>query len=92
MKPRQADKHLAKEAERQAMEQARKKASYDREHAIEETERIGEAKRAEKRLAEEPEQLAKEQARKEAWLARERAIEEAQKARKTKESKKLEGK
>ncbi|MFC2024469.1 hypothetical protein ACFLTJ_02695 [Chloroflexota bacterium] len=53
MKPQQADKHLAKEAERQAKEQARKKASYDREQVMQETQRVEEAKRAEKRLAEE---------------------------------------
>jgi hypothetical protein len=36
MKPRQTDKRLVKEPERLAKEQARKKASFDREQAIEE--------------------------------------------------------
>lgn len=85
MNPQQTDKHSAKEAERQAKEQVRRKASYDKEQVIEETHRLDKAKRDEKRLAEEPEQLAKEQARKEAWLTRERANEEAQKARKARE-------
>jgi hypothetical protein len=76
MKPGRADKHLIKEAERQAKEQV-----------IEEAQRVDEAKRAEKRLAEEPEQLAKEQARKKALFAKEQAIVEAQEARKLKAKK-----
>ena len=87
MKPRQTDKRLVKEAERLAKEQARKKASFDREQVIEEAQRVDEVKRSEKRLAEESERLAREQARKKAFLAKEQAIVEAQEARKLKDKK-----
>ena len=87
VKPGRADKRLTKKAEQLAKEQARKKASFDREQVIEEAQRVDEAKRAEKRLAEEPGQLAREQARKKAFLAKEQAIVEAQEARKLKDKK-----
>ena len=38
MKPRRVDKRSVKEPERLAKEQARKRASFDRERVIEETE------------------------------------------------------
>jgi hypothetical protein len=69
--------------------QSRKEAGLTREKAIEEAQRVAEAKRAENRAAEEAEQLARERARKEAWLAKEKAIEEERKARKARESEKL---
>ncbi|MFC2024244.1 hypothetical protein ACFLTJ_01515, partial [Chloroflexota bacterium] len=84
--------HLAEEPAQLAKEQARNKASHDREQVIEDTQRVDKAKRAEKHLAEEPAQLAKEQARNKAYLAQEKATAEAQVARKARESKKLEGK
>ena len=84
MKPGRADKQSVKEPERLAKEQARKKASFDMEQVIEETERVDKAKRAEKSAAAEPERLAKEQARKKAFLAKEQAIAEAEEARKLK--------
>ena len=87
MKPGRADKRLTKKAEQLAKEQARKKASFDREQVTEEAQRVDEAKRAEKRVAEEPERLAKEQARKKASFDREQVIEEAQEARKLKDKK-----
>jgi len=83
----QKDKQIAKEAERLAREKARKEAWFAKEKAIEDSQRLAEARRAEKRTAEEAEQLNKEHARKETWLARERAIEEAQKVRKATEMK-----
>jgi len=70
--------------------QSRKEAGLTRERAIEEAQKVAEAKRADKRMAEEAEQLAKEQARKEAWLTREKDIEEDRRARKARESEKLE--
>jgi hypothetical protein len=84
MKPERANKWSAKETGQLAKEQARKKASFDREQVIEEAQRVGKAKRAEKSAAEEPERLAKEQARKKASFDREQVIEEAQEARKLK--------
>ena len=82
----QEDKKLQKEAERLAKEQVRKKAWFAREQAIEEAQKVAEAKRAEKRAAEEADQLAKEQARKKAWLAKEQAIEEAREERRAREN------
>jgi hypothetical protein len=84
-----ADKWSENNPERLTKEQARKKASFDREQAIEEGQRVDAAKRAEKRAAEEPERLTKEQARKKASFDREQAIEEGQKARKLKTGKHL---
>jgi hypothetical protein len=87
VKPGRADKRLTKKAEQLAKEQARKKASFDREQVIEETERVDKPKRSEKRLAQEHEQLAREQERKKAFLTKEQAIVEAQEARKIKDKK-----
>jgi hypothetical protein len=87
VKPGRADKRLTKKAEQLAKEQARKKASFDREQVIEEAQKLDEAKRAEKRVAEEHEQLAKEQARRKAFFAKEKAIVEAQEAKKLKDKK-----
>jgi hypothetical protein len=78
VKPGRADKRLTKKAEQLAKEQARKKASFDREQVTEEAQKLDEAKRAEKRVAEEPERLAKEQARKKASFDREQVIEETE--------------
>jgi hypothetical protein len=72
---------------KQTDQQLRKEADLARERAIEEAQRVAEAKRAGKRTAEEAEQLARQQARKEAWLAKEQAIEEASQARKAREMK-----
>ena len=91
MDTRQTDKRAAKEAERLAKEQARKKTWLAGEKAIEEAQKVAQAKRAEKRAVEEAEQLAKEQARKKTWLAQEKAIAEATEARKARENKNREG-
>ena len=91
MDTRKTDKSAANEPERLAKEQARKKALFDREQVIEETERVAQAKRAEKRAVEEAEQLANEQARKKTWLAREKAIAEATEARRARENINREG-
>ncbi len=91
MDTRQTDKRAAKEAERLAKEQANKKAWFAREKAVEEAQKVAQAKRAEKRAVEEAEQLSNEQARKKIWLAREKAIAEATEARRARENKNREG-
>jgi hypothetical protein len=91
MDTRQTDKRAAKEAERLAKEQARKKTWLAQEKAIEEAQKVAQAKRAEKRVVEEAEQLANEQARRKTWLAQEKAIAEATAARRARENKNREG-
>ena len=91
MDTRQTDKRAAKEAERLAKEQANKKAWFAREKAVEEAQKVAQAKRTEKRAVEEAEQLSNEQARKKIWLAREKAIAEATEARRARENKNREG-
>jgi len=88
---KQTDKRAAKEAEKLAKEEVRRKAWFAREQAMEEAQEIARAKRKEKLAAEEAQQLAKEQARKKDWLAREQAIAEATEARRIRESNSQEG-
>ncbi len=84
MKPGRADKSPAKEPGQLAKEQTRKKAAFDREQAIEETERADKAKRTVKGAPAETDRLAEERARKKTFLANEQAIVETQEARKLK--------
>jgi hypothetical protein len=91
MDARQSDKEAAKEVERLAKEQVRKKAWFAREKAMEEAQEIARAKRKEKRAVEEAQQLDRGQARKKDWLAREQAIVEATEARRFSENNSREG-
>ena len=91
MDMRQTDKRAPEEAERLTKEQARKKTWLAQEKAIDEAQKVAQAKRAEKRAVEEAEQLANEQARKKTWLAQEKVIAEATEARRARENKNREG-
>jgi hypothetical protein len=84
MTPERKDEPLAERPGELAKEQARKKASFAREQAIEETERVDKAKRAVKNAPAEAERLTKEQARKKAFIANEQAIEETERVDKAK--------
>ncbi len=91
MDMRQTDKRAAEEAERLAKEQARKKTWLAQEKAIDEAQKVVQAKRAEERAVEEAKQLANEQARKKTWLAQEKVIAEATEARRARENRNREG-
>lgn len=84
MKPGRADKSSVKEPGQLAKEQTRKKASFDREQAIEETERVDKAKRAVRNAPAEAERLARDETRKKAFFANEQAIAKTQETRKLK--------